>query len=77
MARVARTRSAEPLTLVFSPEEVFDVMHADERERMAALLRRYAAIGGDVLSLRFRSTSCAHLLEQLELFAREIAPEFG
>jgi hypothetical protein len=44
---------------------------------MTALLRRYAAIGTDVLTLRFHSASCEHLLEQLEIFAREIAPEFG
>jgi hypothetical protein len=48
----------------------------DQRAQMAALLRRYATIGTDVLTLRFRSTSCDHLLEQLDAFAREVAPEF-
>lgn len=74
----ARDERGEPkLTLCFSPDEVFDVTQPDERERMASLLRRYAAIGSDVLSLRFRSTSLPHLLEQLEIFAREVAPEFA
>lgn len=73
----AREEHEQPLTLVFSPDEVFDVALPEQRTRMAALLRRYAAIGTDVLTLRFRSSSCAHLIEQLEIFAREIAPEFA
>jgi probable F420-dependent oxidoreductase len=72
----AREARGEKLTLVFSPDEVFDVTQREHAARMAALLRRYSAIGADVLSLRFRASSCVHLLEQLELFAREIAPEF-
>jgi len=72
----ARRERAEPFTLVFSPDEVFDVTREDDRLRMAALFRRYAALGTDVLSLRFRSTSCAHLIEQLEILEEKIAPEF-
>ena len=67
----------EPFALVFSPDEIFDVSRPEGRDAMTVLLRRYQEIGTDVLSLRFRSASCEHLLEQLELFAREIAPEFG
>lgn len=72
----ARDEHGERLALVFSPDEVFDVAVPGQRASMSALLRRYAAIGTDVLTLRFRSTSCDHLLEQLEIFAREVAPEF-
>jgi len=72
----ARRERAEPFTLVFSPDEVFDITRAAEREQMAALFRRYAALGTDVLSLRFRSSSCAHLVEQLEILEKNIAPEF-
>jgi len=73
----ARRERAEPFTLVFSPDEVFDITRAEEREQMAALFRRYAALGTDVLSLRFRSSSCAHLDEQLEILEKRIAPEFA
>lgn len=73
----ARDENGEKLSLVFSPDEVFDVAVPGQRESMSALLRRYAAIGTDVLTLRFRSTSCDHLLEQLEIVAREVAPEFA
>jgi probable F420-dependent oxidoreductase len=73
----ARAERGDKLTLVFSPDEVFDVALPEQRVQMAALLRRYAAIGTDVLTLRFRSTSCEHLLEQLDAFAREVAPEFA
>jgi probable F420-dependent oxidoreductase len=72
-----RLEQPEPFTLVFSPDEVFDVTVPAQREQMAALFRRYAAVGADVLSLRFRSTSCAHLLEQLEILAEQVAPEFA
>jgi probable F420-dependent oxidoreductase len=74
-----RNRHAQerPFDLVFSPEEIHDVTRPDGRAAMTALLRRYQTIGATVLSLRFRSTSCDHFLEQLELFARDIAPQFA
>jgi probable F420-dependent oxidoreductase len=71
-----RETRGESFALVFSPDEIFDVTRADERERMRALIARYGAIGTTILTLRFRSSSAAHYLEQLEIFAREIAPEF-
>jgi len=71
-----RRERATPFSLVFSPDEVFDITQPAQREQMAALFRRYAALGADVLSLRFRSTSCAHLIEQLEILEEKIAPEF-
>ncbi|MEW6271098.1 MAG: TIGR03619 family F420-dependent LLM class oxidoreductase [Thermodesulfobacteriota bacterium] len=70
-----REERGETLDLVFSPERVFDVTLAAEREAMAALLRRYRAIGATALNLRFASRSLAHLLEQLELFASRVAPD--
>lgn len=72
-----RRERGEPFELVFSPDEVYDVTRPAEREAMRALLQRYQAIGATVLTLRFRSTSCAHLVDQLETFAREIAPELA
>ncbi|MBU6281952.1 TIGR03619 family F420-dependent LLM class oxidoreductase [bacterium] len=72
-----RREDPAPFSLVFSPDEIFDVSVADGRDRMETLLRRYEALGTDVLSLRFRSRSCTHLLEQLEIFATRIAPGFG
>lgn len=73
----ARREHPAPFTLVFSPDEIHDVSTPVGREAMAVQLRRYGAIGADVLSLRFRSRSCDHLLEQLALFAARIAPEFA
>jgi hypothetical protein len=73
----AREERGEPLELVFSPESVFDVARPDGRDGMRALLARHRQIGTTALNLRFRSTSLAHLLEQLEVFARDVAPEFA
>lgn len=73
----ARRERGEAFSLVFSPDEIHDVGTADGREAMAALVRRYRAIGADVLSLRFRSRSCEHLLDQLGIFADRVAPEFA
>ncbi|HZR81702.1 MAG TPA: TIGR03619 family F420-dependent LLM class oxidoreductase [Candidatus Binatia bacterium] len=73
----ARHERAEPFDLVFSPEEFYDVTLEEGRAAMTALLRRYQTIGATVLSLRFRSSSCDHFLDQLEIFAREIAPQFA
>ena len=63
--------------LIFSPDEIYDVTKADGREGMRSLVRRYQEIGTTILTLRFRSSSCAHFVEQLEIFAREVATEFA
>jgi probable F420-dependent oxidoreductase len=73
----ARQERGERFDLVFSPDEIHDVGRPEGKAAMAALLRRYQTIGATVLSLRFRSSSCDHLLEQLEIFARDVAPQFG
>lgn len=67
----------EPFDLVLSPERIFDVATADGRRAMAELLARYRDLGATVLNLRFRSRSPEHYLEQLEIFADEIAPSLG
>jgi probable F420-dependent oxidoreductase len=72
-----RAAKAPPFELVFSPDEICDVATAAGREAMIAQLRRYAAIGTTILTLRFRSSSLAHYLEQLEIFMREVAPTVG
>ena len=72
-----RHERPEPFALVFSPDEIFDVSTAEGRRGMTSLLGRYERIGADVLSLRFRSRTCDHLLEQLETFASDVAPLFA
>jgi len=80
----ARTRPAwrereergVPLDLIFQPERSFDLSTTDGLERARAACRAYAAIGTNVLSLRFRSTSLDQFLEQLEICAAEVFPEF-
>ncbi len=67
----------EPFDLVLSPERIFDVARAEGRSAMADLLARYRDLGATVLNLRFRSRSPGHYLEQLEIFASEIAPSLG
>jgi probable F420-dependent oxidoreductase len=69
--------SRPPFEVVLSPEEIFDVTQAAGRDAMRTLVRRYQTIGATILSLRFKSTSCAHFIEQVEVFMREIAPEIG
>ncbi|HEY8517345.1 MAG TPA: LLM class F420-dependent oxidoreductase [Candidatus Binatia bacterium] len=72
-----REERGEPFEFVFSPEKLFDPTVAGEREAMTELLRRYRAIGASAMNLRFPSRSLAHLLEQLEVFASRIRPEFA
>jgi probable F420-dependent oxidoreductase len=71
-----RVERGEPFELVFSPERIFDVASEEGREGVSELLRRYHALGATVVSLRFKSRSLDHFIDQLEVFAREIAPEF-
>jgi probable F420-dependent oxidoreductase len=72
-----RAAKSPAFELVFSPDEICDVATAAGREAMIAQLRRYAAIGTTILTLRFRSSNLAHYLEQLEIFMREVAPAAG
>ena len=74
-----RERHAQPhpFELVFSPDEIYDVSTPAGRDAMSAALRQYAAVGTTILTLRFRSASLAHYLEQLEIFMREVAPQLG
>jgi probable F420-dependent oxidoreductase len=67
---------ATPFDLVFSLERLFDVRDAGQREQITDLIGEYARIGGTVLSLRFHHQSLDHFIEQLEIFATDVAPRF-
>ncbi|HXJ36227.1 MAG TPA: LLM class F420-dependent oxidoreductase [Candidatus Eisenbacteria bacterium] len=60
-----------PFDLVLPLDRQLDVTRADERRTFLDLVARYRALGATVLNLRFRHTSLAHYLEQLEIVARE------
>jgi probable F420-dependent oxidoreductase len=67
----------QPFELVLSLDRLFDVRTAEERRTCAERIEAYARAGATVLSLRFRHESLAHYLEQLEIFANEVAPRFA
>jgi probable F420-dependent oxidoreductase len=70
------TRSTR-FEVVLTPEELLDPTAADEAARLEDLLTRYRAAGATTMNLRFRHRSVAHCLEQLDAFARTIAPRFA
>ncbi len=70
-----RERTA-PLELVLTPDRLLDPTLPAERAQLADLLDRYRALGATVVNLRFRHRSLEHYLEQLAVFAGEIAPRF-
>ena len=83
-AMIARARETEawaarrrPFDLVLSLERLFDIAHPAQRDQLRALIEEYRRIGATIMSLRFRHDSLAHYLEQLEIFAAEVAPAFG
>ena len=71
-----RERTA-PLELVLTPDGLLDPTVPAERARLADLLDRYRALGATVMNLRFRHRSLEHYLEQLAVFAAEVAPRFA
>ena len=71
-----RERTA-PLELVLTPDGLLDPTVPAERARLADLLDRYRALGATVMNLRFRHQSLEHYLEQLAVFAAEVAPRFA
>ena len=74
--RAWQTRTA-PFDIVLAPDRRLDPTLPAEREALGALVDRYRAIGATVLNLRFRHHSLAHYLDQLEVFAGEVAPQHG
>jgi probable F420-dependent oxidoreductase len=78
-ARESRAWSARstPLEVVLTPERLFDPTAAADAARLGDLLARYRAAGATAMNLRFRHRSLAHYLEQLDAFARTIAPRFA
>lgn len=72
-----REERGQTMDLVFQPERTFDLRTEGGVERARDLSRAYAALGATVLSVRFKSDSLDELLEQLELGARELLPEFS
>jgi probable F420-dependent oxidoreductase len=71
-----RERTA-PLELVLTPDRLLDPTVSAERAQLADLLDRYRALGATVMNLRFRHRSLEHYLEQLGVFAAEVAPRFA
>jgi probable F420-dependent oxidoreductase len=66
-----------PFELVLTPERLLDVAVASERAALADLVARYRDVGATSFNLRLRHRSLEHYLEQLEIFAGEIAPRFA
>jgi probable F420-dependent oxidoreductase len=66
-----------PLELVLTPDRLLDPALPAERRALGELIARYRALGATIVNLRFRHRSLEHYLEQLELFAAELAPSFG
>jgi len=64
----------QPFDLVLPLDEQLDPTDAAERRRLLERLERYRALGATIVHLRFRHTSLAHYLGQLEAVAADVAP---
>ncbi len=72
-SRAWQERTA-PFDLVLPIDLAHDPTDAGEREAMIERLVRYRTLGTTIANLRFRHTSLAHYLDQLDVVAREVAP---
>jgi probable F420-dependent oxidoreductase len=75
-SRAWREREA-PFEVVLAPEHLLDPVDAGERAALIELVARYRDVGATMLNLRFRHRDVTHYLEQLEVVAREVAPQFA
>ena len=62
--------------LAFSLDREFDISDAAQRAALIDTVARYQRIGATVLNLRFRHQSLQHYLDQLGIFASQVAPRF-
>jgi probable F420-dependent oxidoreductase len=78
-----RTRGDEPIEIgmnapfLYVGRPGFELGPADRCGRgqeLAEIFRRIKALGASHCGVRFRSRSCAELIEQIEAFASEVAP---
>lgn len=78
-----RYRNGEPLEAGMNspwlyigrpPEEFAHRCESGSAEYVADVLRQLGALGVQHVGVRFRSRSCAELLEQIERFGREVLP---
>lgn len=81
-----RYRNGEPIEVGMNspwlyigdaPEELVHHCECGPPERIAELLRKMATLGVRHVGVRFRSRSCAELLEQVERFGSEVLPLLG
>jgi probable F420-dependent oxidoreductase len=72
-SRAWRERTA-PFDLILPIDRLVDPTDATERAALTERLARYRTLGATIVNLRFRHTSLAHYLDQLEVVAREVAP---
>jgi len=68
---------AAPFEVVLTPDRLLDVTVDGERAALQDLVGRYRDAGATMMNLRFRHRSLDHYLEQLALFAAEIAPRLA
>lgn len=68
---------SQPFDIALSPEAPFDLRAPADIGAVVDAVARYRAIGATVVNLRFRSSTLAAFLEQLELFAERVAPRFS
>jgi probable F420-dependent oxidoreductase len=66
-----------PFEVVLAPERLLDPVDPGERGALLDLVARYRDVGATMLNLRFRHRDLTHYLEQLEVVAREIVPQFA
>ncbi|MCX8070988.1 MAG: TIGR03619 family F420-dependent LLM class oxidoreductase [Candidatus Binatia bacterium] len=78
-----RARGNEPLEVGINspwlyvgepPPELAPHCTSGSPEQIAALIRRLGALGVQHIGVRFRSRSCAELVEQIERFGSEVLP---
>lgn len=81
-----RYRNGEPIEVGMNspwlyigdaPEELAHHCETGSPERIAELLRKTVMLGVRHVGVRFRSRSCAELLEQVERFGAEVLPLLG
>ena len=67
----------EPIDLIFAPDPPIDVSSPDRLPATIDRVGDYQCIGATVLTLRFQSTGVADLIDQLDVFANKVAPQFA
>ncbi|MBI3742786.1 MAG: LLM class F420-dependent oxidoreductase [Chloroflexi bacterium] len=70
------SKRAQPFDIALAHEAFYDITDRDQLAKFTDDIGKYQAVGATAINVGFKSRTVDHYLEQLDLFASQVAPKF-